>query len=395
MAGCDAIAVGGGLAGAAFALGLLRRGGRVTIVERQRSAEHKVCGDFLSFEAQQVLADLGIDVGAMGARPAERLRFVAGRSDAIAALPFTGVAISRRALDEAMLVAAERAGATVLRGQAARAIEATARSVRVQVGSSMLEADVAVLASGKHNLRGLPRRASRLTAFKMVFEPTSAATHALDRVVQLASYRGGYIGSCILEDGALSVCWLASAGFLGEAGHDWRAQLDWIARRTPAVGDLIAGAKPTLRRPAAVSSIPFGYRRRNPAADNIYAVGDQLAVIHSFTGDGTSIALMSGVAAAEALCEGRDAAAFQRDLLRRVAPQMHWAALVGTTFWTAFGRWSSVATVRAVPRVATLLAGVTRIRLPAGDASNLQIQHGEVGGKARPEGGEQMASPGA
>jgi flavin-dependent dehydrogenase len=116
-------------------------------------------------------------------------------------------------------------------------------------------------------------------------------------------------------------------------------------------------------------------------------------VIHSFTGDGTSIALMSGVAAAEALCAGRKPAAFQRDLLRRVAPQMRWAALVGTTFWTAFGRWSSVAAVRAVPQVATLLAGVTRIRLPAGDAPKLQLQHGEVGGEARPEGGEQMASP--
>ena len=96
-----------------------------------------------------------------------------------------------------MLVAAERAGATVLRGQPARAIEATARGVRVQVGSDVLDADAAILATGKHNVRGLPRRASRLTAFKMVFEPTSAAMQRSTGVVQLASYRGGYIGSCI------------------------------------------------------------------------------------------------------------------------------------------------------------------------------------------------------
>ena len=123
-----------------------------------------------------------------------------------------------------------------------------------------------------------------------------------------------------------------------------------------------------MRRPAAVSSIPFGYRRRNPAADNIYAVGDQLAVIHSFTGDGTSIALMSGVRGGRgALCGAETGCVPARSAASRRA-----AVALGSAgrhdLWTAFGRWSSVAAVRAVPQVATPLAGVTRIRLPAGDA---------------------------
>ena len=311
MAGVDAIAVGGGLAGAAFALELARRGGRVVIVERKHAPEHKVCGDFLSFEAQQVLADLGIDLRAMGARPVERLRLVSGARSAVAPLPFTGFAVSRRALDEALIAAAERAGASVMRGQAATGLEVAPGRASVRVGKSLLEGRAAALATGKHNLRGLPRRSARSTAFKMIFEPTAAAMRELDRIVQLVSYRGGYIGACLLEDGSVSVCWLASPDFLSEAGHDWRAQLDWISRRSPQLGDLVGCARPLMARPAAVSSIPFGYRRRQAVASNVYAVGDQLAVIHSFTGDGTSIALMSGVAAAQALAAGRPAEAFQ------------------------------------------------------------------------------------
>jgi 2-polyprenyl-6-methoxyphenol hydroxylase-like FAD-dependent oxidoreductase len=46
----DAIAIGGGLAGTAFALELARQGLRVAIVERTATPTLKVCGDFLSRE---------------------------------------------------------------------------------------------------------------------------------------------------------------------------------------------------------------------------------------------------------------------------------------------------------------------------------------------------------
>ncbi|MFA9442956.1 MAG: FAD-dependent oxidoreductase, partial [Hyphomicrobium sp.] len=62
MAEFDAIAIGGGLAGSAFALELARQGARVAVIERSPAAKLKVCGDFLSSEAQQLLAYLGLNV---------------------------------------------------------------------------------------------------------------------------------------------------------------------------------------------------------------------------------------------------------------------------------------------------------------------------------------------
>ncbi|MCK5712085.1 MAG: FAD-binding protein, partial [Hyphomicrobiaceae bacterium] len=55
MAEFDAITIGGGLAGSAFALELARHGARVAVIERTPSAQLKVCGDFLSAEAQHLL----------------------------------------------------------------------------------------------------------------------------------------------------------------------------------------------------------------------------------------------------------------------------------------------------------------------------------------------------
>ena len=62
-----AIAVGGGLAGAAFAIELARSGRRVLVLERSRGPHHTVCGEFLSEETQVVLGSLGIDPQVLGA----------------------------------------------------------------------------------------------------------------------------------------------------------------------------------------------------------------------------------------------------------------------------------------------------------------------------------------
>ena len=139
MGGWDTIVAGGGLAGAAFALESARLGGRVAIVERTRVPHHKVCGDFLSAEAQHMLAHLGIDLVAMNARPAHRLRLAAGTRAAVAPLPFTGVSVSRKLLDEVLLHAAEGAGVTVMRGEGVTALEAQATRVSVRTDHRVIE----------------------------------------------------------------------------------------------------------------------------------------------------------------------------------------------------------------------------------------------------------------
>ena len=48
----EAIVVGGGLAGSAFAIELARQGRAVIVLEKTTGAHHKVCGEFLSAEAQ-------------------------------------------------------------------------------------------------------------------------------------------------------------------------------------------------------------------------------------------------------------------------------------------------------------------------------------------------------
>jgi hypothetical protein len=201
-----------------------------------------------------------------------------------------------------------------------------------------------------------------VTAYKIQFQPTPAASCLLKDIVQLVGYCGGYIGACEVEDGAVTICWLIDAGAMREIGPDWAAQLAHIARGSSALGDLLSGARYLSARPAAISGIPFGYRRRAAIAPNVYAIGDQLCVIPSFTGDGTSLALSSGAGAAHARLAGKTADEFQKTFLSRVRTQFFCAGAVDTLFKSAALRALSVQAIAAMPALAQLATSLTRVK---------------------------------
>lgn len=371
----DAIAVGGGLAGAAFALELARRGARVLVLERTREATLKVCGDFLSGEALGLLLRLGLDTGAAGASPVASLILASGRHVAHAPLPFPAAGLSRRALDEALLRLAEAAGASVERGVAVTRLASDGGGIRIEAGGKAFLAPAACLSTGKHNLRGWPRDHGAVTAFKIQFALSPAATASLRGRVQLVLFEGGYAGASLVEGDMATICWQLDAKALKRLGTDWRAQLEAIAARSPQHGDLLAGARPLTPRPAAIAALPFGYRRRDAVGPAVYAAGDQLAVIPAFTGDGTSIALASGIGAARAVLAGVPAGAFQATFTGALRRQFALAKAVTAVFGAGPTRRGAVAAMSILPGLAPAFARATRL----GAAIASEVQDNEIG----------------
>ncbi len=358
-----AIVAGGGLAGSAFALELARNGHRVLVLEATRQAHHKVCGEFLSAETKALLAYLGIDAAAIGASRVETLRLIAGRERAQAPLPFEGAGLSRYLLDEALLAAAGRAGADIERGTTVTAIDVESETVSVRAGAERREAGAAALATGKHGLRQFPRGRGEMVGLKLHVEVRPAASPLLDRVVQLAMFDGGYVGACTVEGGVVPLCWVMEASLVKRiGGAGWAEQAEHLSRTSELMGDLLSGAKPLAAKPVAISGIPYGFLRREPIADAVYPLGDQLAVIPSFTGDGIAIALSSGIGAARAVLAGRSAAHYQREMIGRLKPQFRWAGAVNLVFETRRLHRLGVRVAGALPGLVTRLVEATRLR---------------------------------
>jgi menaquinone-9 beta-reductase len=368
-----AIAIGGGLAGAAFALELARNGKPVVVLERSRQAHHKVCGEFVSEEAQDVLAAFGIDARALGALPISRFRLVKGGRCAANALPFAAVSLSRCRLDEALLVAAERAGAEVIRDVSVTQMSADESGINVRSAGHPWHASAVALATGKHSMRNLPRPKGRMVGFKMHLEPSAGVADALAGVVQLAFFRGGYAGASLIEDGILNIAWVMHGSLVRGTGTEWQAQSRFLAQQSDHVGDLLAGARPRLAKTMAVAGTPYGFLRDRPIAPGIFPVGDQIAVVPSFTGDGMAIALHSGLMAARAILAGQSAESYQRDFVGRLRRQFRIARHAGRVLETPATCAVAVEAARLMPALITGVAAATRLRgfkLPAVSSEN-------------------------
>ena len=74
----ETLVLGGGLAGAGAASLLAAAGRPVRLLEREPGPHHKVCGEFLSVEAQRDLERIGLDIARLGPVPIGGVRLVSG-----------------------------------------------------------------------------------------------------------------------------------------------------------------------------------------------------------------------------------------------------------------------------------------------------------------------------
>ncbi len=309
----DVVIVGGGPAGAAAACILASAERPVLLIERDAEPRHKVCGEFLSIEAQTYLAHLGIDLDALGASRISRLRLVRERKLTEVGLPFTARGLSRRVLDEALLQRAHSQGARIIRGEAVRSISAGPSLVRIDTDARQpVSADAVFLATGKHDVRGVKRVSAGsmrdLIGFKLHYRLMGQQQQALDGAVEVILFAGGYVGLQMVEQGIANLCLVVSRQRFEQVGKSWDGLLDWIGGECSHVVERLHDAEPLYGRPLSIFQIPYGFLHA-PDPDEphgLFRLGDQVGVIPSFTGEGLSIALHSGcLAASTYLAHGR------------------------------------------------------------------------------------------
>lgn len=381
------LVIGGGPAGTMLAMRLAAAGREVVLLEKEREAHDKVCGEFLSREAVAYLGQAGIEPQDLGARAIERVRLTSGRRTVEAQLPFTAFSLSRRVLDQTLLERAREAGCEVRRGAFVERLEACDRGrldrgwfVRLR-GGDTIRTKVVFLATGKHDVNAWERvggSQTDLVGFKMHWKLTQAQREILRGVMELFLFRGGYGGLALVEDGTANLCVVVRRRRLHELGG-WSELLAGMRREAPGLRERLEDAVPFWARPLAISPIPYGYL--SGAADGIWRVGDQAAVIPSFTGDGMSIALHSGVLAAEMYLEGKGAEEYARCLEKHLRTGMRFASGLSQAMVTVGGRVMAPFLLSVAPGAMGRIAAGTRIpegALRSSDVGFRPAMHGDA-----------------
>jgi flavin-dependent dehydrogenase len=350
----DAIVIGGGLAGCSVAHQLARRNHTVLLVEESTYPRHKLCGEFLSPEAQTSLRGLGVldAVQTAGAAPINRARLTGPRgASADHALPGTALGLSRYHLDELLYRQACAAGVEGRTGTRATAVHGSLdRGFSVEAGGETLEARLVIGAYGRRGVldrtldRPFLRQPSPYVAFKAHY---TGPPNALPSGIEVHAAPGGYCGVGPVENDHANVCWIGRTDALKEAGGTPPAMLEKMLRRNPALDERMQGLSRVSERFEAVSQVPLMPKTR--FANDVCMVGDAAGMIAPLCGDGMAMALDAAdlltPLADDWLAERRSTTAF------RTAYGRQWQRQFGRRL--RIGRWVHAAAFR--PTLTTTL----------------------------------------
>ena len=334
------------------------------MIEREPEPRHKVCGEFLSGEALEDLHALGIDVASLGAVPIDYVRLAAARCAAEAPLPFPAASLTRKALDTALIAEAIAAGVRVERGRSVQLLSRTTSNIWQATldDGTICEAPAVFLATGKHDLRGhaRPKDPDRWVAFKTYFRLAPAQADELARASELMLYPGGYGGIQPVQGGIANLCCVVQQRHLARLSFRWENFLAKMQQDCPHLAMRLAGAEPLLDKPIAITHIPYGYVRRT-SENGLYCIGDQAAVIPSFTGDGISIALHTARRAVAAYLASEPAPLFQARLRSALLPQMRLAEFAADGLNNSLARAVLPFCLSVWPGVMRVTAKLTRV----------------------------------
>lgn len=319
--------VGAGPAGSTLAALLAHQGIQVVLIEQDVFPRDKLCGEFLSGEAERILEISGCRSTFLEAGPARisHGRFTAASgADLRLLLPSPSYGISRYRLDAILLSQARACGAHVHDGTTVTHVETAAgefpaqrlRTRRVASPSKVpttIACDLVALAQGRrsaldHGLDGglpdglkkeMEREAEKgqgaFVGLKLHHRPRAGRAgrrliEELTGTVEIHTFAGGYCGVSFVEDGIVNVCMLVRKSWLSQlATPRWPQICEAIGACQLLFARRYEGLEPLADEVRTVARVSVAARRRQ--RPGCVFLGDACGMIAPLCGDGQAMAM--------------------------------------------------------------------------------------------------------
>jgi len=324
----DLIVIGGGPAGCSAAVSAARLGARVLLLERGCYPRQKVCGEFVSAESIGLLTSLLTEEDRqllLGSAPRiARARVFLDHTVIEIEVSPSAVSISRMELDAALWRACEAAGVDT-RQQVI--VDRVLRESGFKVATSQGEfaTRTVIDASGRRSNLASARAEPAATQQKWLgLKAHFVEGHPPDSV-DLYFFDAGYCGVQKVANDIVNVCAMVR--------ERTATRLDEVFELHP---DLRARSREWRQQTKTFAAFPLIFRKPNPVRDGILCAGDAAGFIDPFAGDGISLGLASGAAAARmfrCVWAGEHdldwaAESYRTDYNRRFGPALRNAALI-------------------------------------------------------------------
>ena len=296
----DLAIVGGGPAGASAAITAARAGASVVLFDSSGFPRQKVCGEFVSAESLGLLRELvrgheRANEILQNAPVVGRARIFASGRVAETSITPPGLSIPRAVLDLLLWECTQQAGVAAHSKCEVLAIEGRG-PFTLSTALGEFSANAVILCTGRWSRFSDSRAVGsgpKWIGLKAHYRERHAAPST-----DLYFFDNGYCGVQPVAQDAVNVCALVRS--------DSATTLEAVFRCSPQLHER---AKQWERITASVSTAPVLYRRPVCVRGHILLAGDAAGFIDPFAGDGISLAMRSGQAAAR--CITRDSSSLE------------------------------------------------------------------------------------
>lgn len=310
----DVIIAGGGVAGAAVAIGLQRHGLEVVLAEAQSAPAWRI-GETLAAEARPLLQDLGVwqDHLQAGHLPSYGNVSCWGWESPVEH-DFTSNPLGhawqldRPAFERMMLGAATKAGARILHDSPITSLERKSGIWQVQAGAEQISAPLLIDATGRRAViarqLGIRRQSRDKLAAVYAIAKSSAGTDQDSRTF-IEALPDGWFYTALMPGGRRTLSFQTDADLLPPADQ-WRSP-DWLREKlkaAPCLSRLFAAHDYQLADQPDLTSAHSGCMEQY-AGTGWLAVGDAAISMDPITGHGLYKALLSASRAVQEVISGR------------------------------------------------------------------------------------------
>jgi flavin-dependent dehydrogenase len=291
----DVVLSGGGLAGLALSIQLVRAGYSVALLEKEIYPYHKVCGEYISLESWNFLEELGLPLSDWNLPVIHRLLISSPDGLSIEhELPLGGFGISRYKIDAALAGIARAEGVDLRESVKVTGMSFDRSAFEILTSDGTFSPTVACGTFGKRSNLDVKwqreftlKKSNRLNNFIGVKYHVKVEIPA-DQI-GLHHFKDGYCGVSRVEEGRCCLCYITTAGNLRANGNSIPELEKNVVRKNPFLEKVFSSAEFLFSQPLTMSHI--SYEKKTQVEGHVLLIGDAAGVVPPLVGNGMSMAL--------------------------------------------------------------------------------------------------------
>lgn len=318
--------IGGGLAGLTSAILLNRNGFNVTLIEKRQFPFHRVCGEYISNEVLPFLQSLDLNLDQFSPSRIANLAVssVSGKSLEVS-LQQGGFGLSRYVLDNYLYEQAKKSGVEFITAKVNTVSFADEEfNVGLSTGIS-LNFRLVLAAYGKRS--NLDQKLGRKFFYRR--SPYMGVKYHIKTdlpadLIRLDSFKGGYCGTCKIEDDLYNLCYLTDTKNLKNHGSITEME-QMVLFQNPQIKQIFTHSDFVSAKPEVINEISF--ERKSLVENHILFCGDAAGMITPLCGNGMAMAIHSGKLLADCIIDSGDCISSHQRLLLEERYGKTWTSL--------------------------------------------------------------------